>query len=247
MRTLHLPVPAPWRCRAAQPINHWPTSNARLEVFQPPRRMACWCGCPLFQLDIINGLLFTEVTSTLGNDTLLGGQQYTAVVPGPGQPVRERTGRPGGITTVNYPPQGRCSGRFPEMGQGRCTSGTCRDRASTCCMTSTCRVGDPADQFRVPEAQRHGGVHPRCCSAGARAAASTCRGRPPGACSWWAGLQPRPHRDHRPGFDISDASDSARMATRCSSTPAPPAVRHGPPTRAEMQDASGLSQVPEPF
>ena len=78
MRTLHLLIGTLLLVVQghAQP-SHWPTSNASWKVFHTQAHgLVVWVSP--FQLDIINGLLFTEVTYTLGTDTLLGGQQYTA-------------------------------------------------------------------------------------------------------------------------------------------------------------------------
>ena len=117
MRTLHLLIGTLLLVVQghAQP-SHWPTSNASWKVFHTQAHgLVVWVSP--FQLDIINGLLFTEVTYTLGNDTLLGGQQYTAVYQAwdsqfesvPGAQVD---------TTVNYPPQGPVfRGGFRSMGQ----------------------------------------------------------------------------------------------------------------------------------
>ena len=117
MRTLHLLIGTLLLVVQghAQP-SHWPTSNASWKVFHTQAHgLLVWVSP--FQLDIINGLLFTEVTYTLGNDTLLGGQQYTAVY----QAWDSRfESAPGALvdTTVNYPPQGPVfRGGFRSMGQ----------------------------------------------------------------------------------------------------------------------------------
>ncbi|MCB0795489.1 MAG: hypothetical protein KDB88_12190 [Flavobacteriales bacterium] len=81
----------------------WPTGNAAWKVMHvQPHGLLVWATPN--QLDIINGLLYTEISYTLGNDTVLNGQQYNTLLHG-WDSFFESAQNAQVDTTVDYPPQ----------------------------------------------------------------------------------------------------------------------------------------------
>ena len=251
MRTLHLligtlllAVPG-----QAQP-SHWPTSNASWKVFHTQAHgLVVWVSP--FQLDIINGLLFTEVTYTLGNDTLLGGQQYTAVYQAwdsqfesvPGAQVD---------TTVNYPPQGPVfRGGFRSMGQ-QVYFWNVQDQSEHLLYDFDLQVGDP-----LPISFVYQNANATVASIDTLMLGGQARRRYhlQGAGLLGSFLVEGLGSNHGPiepiglGFDISDAlicfgQDGHTLFPDTSTACGPPWATNV----AEVEDASGLGQVyPNPF